>query len=157
MIPEIDRISTGNIEADEVLGGGYPKQSINVIMGRPGTGKTIFAEQLAFNNAGGDRPILYMSTLSEPMSKLVRYLQSFRFFDEEKIGTAVVYEDAGPELAAEGVEALSSRLDAAIKAMSPKIIVIDSFRAVHDMAASVQPMRAFVYELAGLLDRKSVV
>jgi circadian clock protein KaiC len=65
------RISTGNEQADEVLGGGFPANSINIVMGQPGTGKTVFAEQLLFRNAGPDRPILYLSTLSEPMSKVV--------------------------------------------------------------------------------------
>jgi D-sedoheptulose 7-phosphate isomerase len=41
-----ERISTGNPQADEILGGGFPKNSINIVMGQPGTGKSIFAEQL---------------------------------------------------------------------------------------------------------------
>ena len=77
----------GNAEADYILGGGFPANSINIIMGHPGSGKTIFAEQLIFHNAGDDRPILYFTTLSEPLAKVVRYLQDFRFFDEAKLGT----------------------------------------------------------------------
>ena len=64
------RISTGNPEADLVLGGGFVANSINILMGQPGTGKTIFAEQLLYHNAGGDRPLLYVTTLSEPMSSV---------------------------------------------------------------------------------------
>ena len=48
-----DRVSTGNREADMILGGGFVSNSINVIMGEPGTGKTLFAEQLLFKNADG--------------------------------------------------------------------------------------------------------
>jgi circadian clock protein KaiC len=40
------RIKSGNIQADEILGGGFPSHSINILMGPPGTGKTIFAERL---------------------------------------------------------------------------------------------------------------
>jgi predicted ATP-dependent serine protease len=69
-----DRLSSGNHEADYILGGGFPSNSINIIMGHPGSGKTIFAEQLMFANAGEDRPILYFTTLSEPLAKVVRYL-----------------------------------------------------------------------------------
>ena len=39
-----DRLSSGNAEADHILGGGFPADSINIIMGHPGSGKTIFAE-----------------------------------------------------------------------------------------------------------------
>jgi len=87
------RMKSGNAEADHILGGGFPVNSINIIMGHPGSGKTIFAEQLIFDNASDDRPIVYFSTLSEPQAKVVRYLQGFRFFDESKIGTEVLYED----------------------------------------------------------------
>ncbi|HEX5438378.1 MAG TPA: ATPase domain-containing protein, partial [Gemmatimonadaceae bacterium] len=68
--PESDlfaRVESGNAQADAILAGGFPANSINVIMGQPGTGKTIFAEQMLFHNARGDRPMLYLTTLSEPM------------------------------------------------------------------------------------------
>src|SRR4051812_46860704 len=131
-----DRMSSGNAEADHILGGGFPANSINIIMGHPGSGKTIFAEQLIFENASDDRPILYFTTLSEPLSKVVRYLQGFAFFDESKLGTQVIFEDVGPQLAKDGASALIPLLQNAIKTLSPKVIVIDSFKAVHDLAPS---------------------
>jgi circadian clock protein KaiC len=146
-----DRMSAGNEEADHILGGGFPENSINIIMGHPGSGKTIFAEQLIFNNAGDDRPILYLTTLSEPLAKVVRYLQGFDFFDESKLGTQVIYQDVGPQLAREGAAALIPLLQEAIETLSPKIIVIDSFKAVHDLAPSVSERRRMVYEMTALL------
>ena len=148
---DTERMSSGNPEADHILGGGFPANSINIVMGHPGSGKTIFAEQLIFHNAGGDRPILYFTTLSEPLAKVVRYLQGFRFFDEEKLGTQVIYEDIGPQLAADGAGALVPLLAEAIRTLSPKVIVIDSFKAVHDLAPSVADRRRTVYEMTALL------
>jgi circadian clock protein KaiC len=145
------RISTGNPQADQILGGGFPADSINVIMGQPGTGKTIFAEQLVFHNAEDERPIVYLVTLSEPLTKVVRYLQGFRFFDEARFGSAVIYDDVGPELAEAGVEALVPHLKETIKKISPKIIVIDSFKAIHDLTPSVSATRRLIYELTGML------
>lgn len=146
-----ERMSSGNPEADHILGGGFPANSINIVMGHPGSGKTIFAEQLIFHNASADRPILYFTTLSEPLSKVVRYLQGFRFYDEEKLGTQVVYEDIGPQLAADGASALIPLLREAITTLSPKVIVIDSFKAVHDLAPTVAERRRMVYEMTALL------
>ncbi|HEX6134753.1 MAG TPA: ATPase domain-containing protein [Longimicrobiales bacterium] len=146
-----ERMSAGNAEADHILGGGFPANSINIVMGHPGSGKTIFAEQLIFHNAGDDRPILYLTTLSEPLPKVVRYLQGFRFFDERKLGTQVIYEDVGPQLAQEGATALIPLLEKAITTLSPKIIVIDSFKAVHDLAPSVKERRQMVYAMTALL------
>jgi circadian clock protein KaiC len=146
-----DRMSTGNAEADHILGGGFPADSINIIMGHPGSGKTIFAEELIFHNADEGRPVLYMTTLSEPLAKVVRYLQGFAFFDEEKLGTQVIYEDVGPQLAKDGAGALIPLLQKAIEELSPKIIVIDSFKAVHDLAPTVAERRHLVYEMTALL------
>ncbi len=146
-----DRISTGSAQADEILNGGFPANSINIIMGQPGTGKTIFAEQMAFHNADGERPILYLATLSEPVSKVVKYLQHFKFFDEGKVGSAVIYEDVGTDLAKNGIGALVPRLKEALKTNSPKIIIIDSFKALHDLADSLPEMRRMLFELTGLL------
>ena len=151
ILAEPTRMSAGNAEADHILGGGFPANSINIIMGHPGSGKTIFAEQLIFHNASEDRPILYLTTLSEPLAKVVRYLQGFRFFDENKLGTQVVYEDIGPQLAEGGAGALIPLLQTAIKTVSPKIIVIDSFKAVHDLAPSVADRRRMVYDMTALL------
>jgi circadian clock protein KaiC len=146
-----NRVSTGNPQADEILGGGFPRNSINIVMGQPGTGKSIFAEQLVFRNASDDRPILYLTTLSEPLAKMVGYLQRFAFFDENKIGKSVVYEDIGPQLVEGGIRALLKCVGHAIEASSPKIIVIDSFKALHDLSPSPIELRRVLYELAGLL------
>jgi circadian clock protein KaiC len=147
----LPRISTGSASADRILGGGFPLNSINMIMGEPGTGKTLFAQQLVFHNAGDDRPILYLTTLSEPLPKVVRYLQGFDFFDEEKLGTSVIYDEVGNELAEEGIGALVPKVRERIKTLRPKLIVIDSFKALHDISPSIADMRKVVHDLAGLL------
>lgn len=145
------RVSTGNPQLDEILHGGFPANSINVIMGQPGTGKSIFMEQLVFHNAGGKRPILYLTTLSEPVAKAIRYLQQFSFFDESRVGTEVVFEDIGDQLTSRGIDALLARIRTAIETESPKIIVIDSFKALHDLGAELPALRRTLYEMTGYL------
>ncbi len=113
------RLVTGNPQLDQILDGGFPKNSINVVMGHPGTGKTIFVEQLLFHNATAERPALYLTTLSEPLSKVITYLQRFDFFDPREVG--------------------------------PSIIVIDSFKAIHDLTDSTAATRKMVWDLTGLL------
>lgn len=150
------RIKTGNLQADEILGGGFPANSINIVMGQPGTGKTIFAEQLLFHNATGERPLLYVTTLSEPMSKVVSYVQRFSFFDPDRLGGDIQYEDLGAALSERGPVALTDWLAEAIKTRSPKIVVIDSFRAIHDLAMSADDTRRFISNIAGLLSAYEV-
>jgi circadian clock protein KaiC len=150
------RIKTGNAQADEILGGGFPANSINIIMGQPGTGKTIFAERLLFHNAHGDRPLLYITTLSEPMAKVVSYAQRLNFFDVDKIGNQILYDDLGPDLSRDGPSALIPFVLEAIKRVSPSVIVIDSFKAVHDLATSTQQMRKLISEFAAVLSASDV-
>lgn len=148
---EFPRVSTGSAQADSILGGGFPANSINIIMGQPGTGKTIFAEQLLFHNANAQRPMLYVTTVSEPMSKVVSYAQRLGFFDVDKVGTSVLYDDLGAELVANGPAALVPHLVNAIKELSPSIIVIDSFKSIHDLTDSPSEMRRIIAELAGVV------
>lgn len=99
------RVTTGNHQLEEILGGGFPANSLNILMGEPGSGKTILAEHLMFANAeDGGRPILFLTTLSEPLGKVVRYLQQFDFYDESKLASgSIVYDSLGEELAEKGV------------------------------------------------------
>ena len=150
------RVQTGSPQADDILGGGFPANSINIVMGQPGTGKTIFAGQLLFHNAGEDRPSLYVSTLSEPMTKMVTYVQRFDFFDVDRLSGDIQYEDLGTALSERGPEALTDWLAEAIKTRSPKIIVIDSFRAIHDLGSSPDEMRKFISRLGSLLSAYEV-
>lgn len=150
------RIQSGNPQADEILGGGFPENSINIVMGQPGTGKTIFAEQLLFHNAGRDRPCLYVTTLSEPLSKVVTYVQRFGFFDADRLGGDIQYDDLGADLSEQGPGVLIDWLANAIKTRSPKIIVIDSFRAIHDLAIASDDMRRLISRIAGMLSAYDV-
>src|SRR5580765_8058238 len=91
----MDRLSSGNMRLDEVLGGGLVLDAITLVVGAPGTGKTILAEQCLFANATPERPGLYLSTVSEPFDKLLRYGQSLAFFEPAAVGQSVFYDDLG--------------------------------------------------------------
>ena len=148
--PGRPRIGTGDATLDEVLGGGFLPNTINVVMGQPGTGKTILAQQMVFHNIG-DRRVLYLTTLSEPLSKNVRFLQGFDFFRPEVFNDRVIYKDIGRELINSGPGAVVERMRGVIKEHRPKLVVIDSFKPVHDLADTLPDLRKIVFEFAGLL------
>jgi circadian clock protein KaiC len=129
-MPEIKLMSTGVPNLDAVLGGGIPVYSLNILAGSPGSGKTILAQQILFNSIRNqpDAKGIYLSTLSEPSVKVVRYMQYFDFFDGAAFGEQVIYRDLGGFLyeqplarMAEQIVALVSQYPLKPFTTSPKI------------------------------------
>lgn len=87
----INRLATGVPGLDEVLGGGLPEFSFNLIAGPPGCGKTTLAHQIMFALATPERPALFFTVLGEPPLKMLRYQQQFDFFDSDAINHSVRY------------------------------------------------------------------
>jgi circadian clock protein KaiC len=146
-----ERLSSGNERLDRVLGGGLWKDALTMITGAPGTGKTLLAQQYVFANATPETPALYVSTVSEPMEKILRYGRSLRFFDTDAVGSAVHYEDLGGLLDERGLPAFVERIDALIDELRPAMIVVDSFKALHAFAREPSDFRWFLHDFAARL------
>src|SRR5881397_2774304 len=93
----IRRLPTGVPGLDQILGGGMPEYSFNLIAGAPGAGKTTLAQQIVFANATAERPALYFTVLGEPTLKMLRYRRQFRFFKPELIESAVRFVNLSDE------------------------------------------------------------
>jgi circadian clock protein KaiC len=145
------RIGSGNQRLDAILGGGFPAHGINLVVGPPGSGKTVLAQQYVFHNATPERPAIYMTTVSEPLEKVLRYGQTLAFFDTGAVGRAVHYEDVGGLLGSKGLTAVLERVDILLKERRPAIIVIDSFKALTPYATDQGGFRRFLHSLAGQL------
>src|SRR5476651_2550759 len=89
----IRKLPTGVRGLDDILGGGIPEFSFNVVAGLPGCGKTTMAHQIVFANATPKKPALYFTVLGEPALKMLRYQQQYSFFDGARLGTAIRFVD----------------------------------------------------------------
>jgi circadian clock protein KaiC len=127
---EINKLPSGVAGLDEVLGGGIPELSFNLIAGRPGAGKTTLAHQIMFANASRERPALFITILGEPPIKMLRYQQQYSFFDAELIPGCIRILHLGPEVLEDGLTKVLERIVAEVEATSPKLVFVDSFRAV---------------------------
>jgi circadian clock protein KaiC len=145
------RLTSGHAALDDVLGGGLPGQGISLIMGLPGTGKTIIAQQYAFHNADPERPVVYLSTVSEPLEKIVRFGQILDFFDVSAVGKSVFYEDMGQTVSSEGLAGVAEQVAATLRQRRPGLVIIDSFKALRAFADSNGDFRRFLHQLAGRL------
>jgi circadian clock protein KaiC len=146
-----DRLASGSPRLDGLLGGGLLLNGINLIMGRPGSGKTILAQQYLFHNATAEHPALYLSTVSEPLEKILRYGQSLSFFDKSVVGTSVIYEDLGHLLNGGGLSAVLAKIVELLRERRPAMLVIDSFKALRAYAPDDGSFRRFLHDLAGHL------
>jgi circadian clock protein KaiC len=140
-----ERLSSGHARLDEILHGGLLRNAITLIIGIPGSGKTILGQQFAFHNATVDGPALYLSTVTEPFDKIVRYGQSLDFFDVEAVRKGnVIYEDLGRALTTAGLDGVLAALGEQLKEHRPSLVVIDSFRALHAFAKDDAAYRLFL-------------
>src|SRR5665811_1169792 len=94
----IRNLTSGVPGFDEVLGGGLPEFSFNLLAGGPGAGKTTLAHQIMFANATVERPALYFTVLGEPTLKMLRYQQQYRFFDAALAGSAIQFINLSTEV-----------------------------------------------------------
>ncbi len=127
---KINKLPTGVTGLDEILGGGVPEFSFNIIAGAPGCGKTTLAHQFVFANATPERPALYFTVLGEPALKMLRYQQQYSFFDFSRLITAVRFINLSQVLIDRGLAGILEEITREVEAANPAIVVVDSFRTV---------------------------
>src|SRR6202795_4230356 len=132
----IRQLPTGVPGLDEILGGGLPEFSFNIIAGAPGCGKTTLAHQIMFANATPERPALYFTVLGEPAIKMLRYQQQFQFFDHTKLNTSIRFINLSQGVLDHDLNAVLEEIVKEVEAASPGIVVVDSFRTVVRKAQS---------------------
>jgi len=151
----IQRLATGVPGLDEVLGGGLPQYSFNLIAGPPGCGKTTLAHQMMFALATPERPALYFTVLGEPPLKMLRYQQQFDFFDQDAIDRSVRFINLSEAAMAGELDHVLRQIVEAVTLYSPALVFVDSFRSVVFASASESnphhKLQQFVQQLGMLM------
>jgi len=144
-------LSTGIPGFDEILDGGLPALSFNLIAGSPGSGKTTLAMQLLFATATPARPGLFITLLGETSLKMLRYQQRFDFFDTKRVGRDVHFLNLSEEALDGDLESVLARIVQEVDALHPGMVVVDSFRSIMRTAHADRPdtdIERFVQRLA---------
>jgi len=149
---KILHLPTGVPGLDEILGGGLPQYSFNIIAGAPGCGKTTLAHQIVFANATPENPALYFTVLGEPALKMLRYQQQFAFFDQAKLNGAIRLINLSHVVLEQDLSAVLDAIVKEVEASQARIVVVDSFRTVvrkaQSSSTSETELQGFVQRLA---------
>ncbi|MDR3459992.1 MAG: ATPase domain-containing protein [Verrucomicrobiae bacterium] len=138
---KIRQLPTGVRGLDEILGGGLPEFSFNIIAGSPGSGKTTLAHQVIFANATAKKPALYFTVLGEPAVKMLRYQQQFSFFNPAQLGRAVRFINLSEAVLEQDLDNMLAEIIREVQAARPGIVVVDSFRNI------TRPARGSEYQM----------
>ncbi len=148
----IKKLATGVPGLDEILGGGLPELSFNIIAGAPGCGKTTLAHQFIFANATPERPALYFTVLGEPALKMLRYQQQYSFFDASMLNTCIRFINLSEVVVDKGLVGILEMITGEVEKTNPGIVVVDSFRTVlRNARESDIEAQVFVQQLGLLL------
>jgi circadian clock protein KaiC len=151
---KIRQLLTGVRGLDDIMGGGLPEFSFNIIAGAPGCGKTTLAHQIIFANATVQKPALYFTVMGEPALKMLRYQQQYSFFDPSKLGKAIRFINLSDVLMEKDLTGVLEEISREVQTSHPSIVVVDSFRTVVRKALegkSEMELQSFVQRLALLL------
>lgn len=147
-MPKMDPSGVPNL--DQVLGGGIPRGALVIVVGPPGSGKTTLANQMAFSAARSGRRAVVMTALSEPTTKLIAHLRSFRFYDDELVGESMQFLSLQQFLSG-GLEATADELVSAVRHAHAGFVVLDGFRGVRGVDLDPQAARQFLYDVGTTL------
>ena len=134
---------------DEICGGGLIAGSSYIFQGRPGAGKTILANQIAFAQAREGKKVLYVTLLAESHDRLFQSLSTLDFYDAERVGKDLTYISLFRTLREEGLSALVATLRGELARRNASILVLDGLLNAREGGQSNLDVKTFVAELQG--------
>lgn len=152
----MQREKTGIPGMDELINGGIPQDSVTLVSGAPGTGKSIFSLQFLKEGAEKGQRCLYISFEEEPRQVIsqaeefewnIRELQAQGNFE-------VIYNDITRRVLKEG-ETYINILKKQIDEYDPDRLVIDSLTPLANFPVSFEELAQ--YGLAEDFDRFSPI
>lgn len=128
--PPLRCLATGVPGFDDVLGGGLPEFSFNLLTGPSGSGKTTLAHQIMFAQATPVQPALYFTVLGDSPLKMLRYQKQFDFFDLNKLNQAIRFINLANDVAGGDLDQVMARIKAEVAVREPHLVIIDSFASL---------------------------
>jgi circadian clock protein KaiC len=138
---------------DAILCGGFLQGGLYMVVGPPGAGKTILANQIIYSRVGGhaDRA-LFITVLGENHGRMLAHLRPMRFFNPALIPEQVTYISAYKALDGDGLKGLMTLIRREVQTREATLLVLDGMSAVEAKAGAdaAFEMKRFTHELQTL-------
>ena len=147
---KLQAISTGISTFDQILGGGLLEGGVYIVQGAAGSGKTILANQIAFNAVARGGTVAYVTLLAEEHARMMQHMETFSFFREDVIPAALHYVSAFDALMKEGLSGVVKVLSAEIRSRKANLIVLDGLVTAAGASGSPQDLKVFIGQVQAM-------
>lgn len=148
--PTPSRIVTSVPRLDYIMKGGLFAGSTYVLMGPPGSGKTILANQICFGHIAASKgSCVYITLLVESHARMLDHLGGLDFYRADYVGTNIIYISGYAALRTDGLDGLLALIRRTVRERDATMLVLDGLESVADCAPNIQAFREFVHDLQG--------
>ena len=146
---QLKRLQSGIVGLDALLKGGLVTGASYIVQGRPGSGKTILANQIAFNHVRDGGRVLVATLLAESHDRLFQFLSTLEFFDPQRVGNEIQFVSAFDTLQNEGLDEVVRLLRREINRQKATLLIVDGVLNARSRADSHLDSKKFISELQG--------
>ena len=153
----MDRVKTGIIGLDEMLGGGFLRETANLVEGAPGTGKTTLGMQFIYNGiVQANEPGLII-TFEEFPQQYYHDAAAFGwdFLDLEKKGLLKVVMTS-PEVSRLDIESVGGIIESHVNQMGVQRVVVDSMTHFTRLTQDPIELRGLEFSFINALKRQGL-
>ena len=154
---KIERVKTGISGLDEMLGGGFLRETANLVEGAPGTGKTTLGMQFIYNGiVQANEPGLII-TFEEFPQQFYRDAAAlgWDFRELEKKGLLKIIMTS-PEVSRLDIESVGGMIETYVNQMGARRVVIDSITHFSRLTEDPIELRSLEFNFINALKREGL-
>ena len=134
-----------------MLEGGLLVGGVYIVQGVPGAGKTVLANQIAFEFAKAGGQVVYVTLLAESHARMLQHLRRMRFYDSSVIPKNLYYLSGFRPLEEDGLSGLLDVVRQSATSHKAGLLVLDGLVSAEDAAPSLKDYKKFLHELQVVL------
>lgn len=152
----MDRVKTDIKGLDEMFGGGFLRNTANLIEGAPGTGKTTLGMQFIYNGIQADEPGLIITFEEFPQQYYHdAAVFGWDFKELEKKGLLKVVMTS-PETSRLDIERVGGMLETYVNEMGARRVVVDSISHFNRLTQDPIELRSIEFTFINALKRQGL-